>query len=116
MDLGSGAGVARGHLHVGPALVGAAVNESDVLRYELFWSDACEERMGFALGSAPAGLGDACCRSDVYAIEVNARPPVGATGWVVYAVLATGRAPVGVFVALNETTVVWGSAAQAFAT
>ena len=113
MDSASGEGVARGSIHVGPALVGASVNESDVLSYELFWSDACEDRMGArALGMAMAGMGDACCRSDVYSIPVDARPPAGATGWLVYTVLASGRAPVGVFVPLNDTTLVRGSSSS----
>ncbi|CAL1170421.1 unnamed protein product [Cladocopium goreaui] len=104
VDDSSGNGLARGAIHLGPALVGASVNESDVLYYEVFWADSCEDRMGStALGQAQAGMGDACCRSDVYSVPIDSRPPEGATGWVVYSALRGGRAPVGVFVPLNQT-------------
>lgn len=104
VDDSSGNGLARGAIHLGPALVGASVNESDVLYYEVFWADSCEDRMGStALGQAQAGMGDACCRSDVYSVPIDSRPPEGATGWVVYSAMRGGRAPVGVFVPLNQT-------------
>eukprot|EP00913_Durusdinium_trenchii_P021631 g20326.t1 len=107
MDTGSGEGIARGEIHLGPALVGASVNEGNVTDYEVFWADSCEERMGAeALGRVPkADGGEACCRSDAYSVPINGRPPSGATGWVVYSILNfSGRAPVGVFVPLNQTS------------
>lgn len=103
-DEGTGEGLARGHIHFGPALVGAAVDEANVLRYEVYWADSCEDRVEQqALGRSVSGLGDACCRTDVYRVSIDSRKPSTATGFVVYAVLESGLAPVGVYVHLNET-------------
>ncbi|CAJ1453636.1 unnamed protein product [Effrenium voratum] len=104
IDQGSGEGTAIGEIHMGPALLGASVDEADVLAYEVFWADSCEERLGTAaLGGIAAGRGDACCRNDVYQVPIRSRPPESATGFVVFSVLSVGRAPVGVYVELNRT-------------
>ncbi|CAK9064271.1 unnamed protein product, partial [Durusdinium trenchii] len=78
----------------------AAVWQGNVTDYEVFWADSCEERMGAEARPAaqnPKGGG-----------ELSLNPlAICATGWVVYSILNfSGRAPVGVFVPLNQTSLV----------
>eukprot|EP00931_Biecheleriopsis_adriatica_P004133 TRINITY_DN105846_c0_g1_i1.p1 TRINITY_DN105846_c0_g1~~TRINITY_DN105846_c0_g1_i1.p1 ORF type:complete len:841 (+),score=145.06 TRINITY_DN105846_c0_g1_i1:52-2523(+) len=102
---GSGGGVMRGAVNFGPGMLSGTVDEADILNYEVYWADDCEEPLGVEIERVDViPDGETCCRGNVYSVPVNGAPPTGAKGFLVMARLDSGRAPVGIFVGLNETS------------
>lgn len=104
LDTGSGEGTADGTVLFGPAMLDGTINEDQIQRYDLYWADDCDERIGEVLAEIPVKPEtdrETCCRNDVYRADVTGTPPQGAVGFTVIAVVPSGRAPLGVFLPLD---------------
>jgi hypothetical protein len=105
VDVKTAGGFVNGIVNFGPALLLGEVNEEQITRYEVYFSNSCQEPIGQAISQVTKlDNVQSCCRDDVYSAQLKGiRAPSGAVGFLVVAVTQQARAPLGTFTPLNTT-------------
>eukprot|EP00933_Yihiella_yeosuensis_P016822 TRINITY_DN14227_c1_g1_i2.p1 TRINITY_DN14227_c1_g1~~TRINITY_DN14227_c1_g1_i2.p1 ORF type:complete len:845 (+),score=91.09 TRINITY_DN14227_c1_g1_i2:162-2696(+) len=102
----AGGGRVAGEVHFGAALLEGTIYEKELIRYEVYFGDKCED----PIGEKPFGVAmvskdsEGCCRGDLYNVKVPPMvPPARTTGFLIMAVTTTGRATMGHLIPLNTS-------------
>eukprot|EP00929_Paragymnodinium_shiwhaense_P035673 TRINITY_DN19221_c0_g1_i4.p1 TRINITY_DN19221_c0_g1~~TRINITY_DN19221_c0_g1_i4.p1 ORF type:complete len:220 (+),score=32.76 TRINITY_DN19221_c0_g1_i4:524-1183(+) len=107
-DEDSRGGYVAGTVTFGPAVVNSRMNESTILRYEVFEIDDCEDNVGAPLFTIEKQRGevDTCCSPDVYSFKLGSTAvTAGVYKLKILAITSVGPAPVGIITELVDKSV-----------